>query len=126
MSHTVRSEQFRRARPYLRYLQSLKLCLALYSNIPSCIDLLGSTLHDIAAARRALVHKSVLTNYTQSFALGSFFASSLRSFLRIFPEGLLGIASMNTTPPLSCLWDEACFFTKSLISCSEMSPPVTT
>ena len=33
----------------------------------------------------------------------SFLAISLRSFLRILPLGDLGIASMNTTPPRSCL-----------------------
>lgn len=32
-----------------------------------------------------------------------FFANALKSFLKIFPDGLLGTAAKNTTPPLNFL-----------------------
>lgn len=45
-------------------------------------------------------------NPSQSFAFASndsFLANSRKSFLKILPDGLLGIASKNTTPPLNLL-----------------------
>jgi hypothetical protein len=50
----------------------------------------------------------------------------LNSLRRIFPDAFFGIASTNTTPPLSCLYPATLDFTKALISFSEIFFPMTT
>jgi len=48
---------------------------------------------------------SPVSNIPQNYnlALPSLLAASLKSFLKIFPDGLLGTTSRKTTPPLNCL-----------------------
>lgn len=61
-----------------------------------------------------------------NFAVAPFLANSLKSFLNIFPDGLLGMTSINTTPPLNCLKSATFAFTNALTSSSVRSPPLTT
>jgi hypothetical protein len=67
-----------------------------------------------STVKPTIIRRVILLLYSfdlADLAAGSFLAISRKSFRRILPLAVFGIASNHTTPPLSCLYCAALLFT---------------